>query len=189
MVARKWKKMIILISAFCTVFTITMVAQVQATNIPSYPAVKQEQSLWCWAGASASILKYYGKHVSQCDIAKAVKGTSTCSDVSASAQETQNGLVQYGISSWMYDGALTYTDVKTQIDNGSRPVYVSWQWSTGGGHVVVIYGYDSVGGNDMLNYMDPLVGRKTSMRYTEFKGGSSYNQTWRWGLKDLYKFN
>lgn len=90
----------------------------------------------------------------------------------------------YGTSSTYYDGSLTWTNLQAQIDKKS-PIYVSWGWKSGGNHPVVSYGYTTANNTNFVYYMDPWDGSKTAMNYTSFKGGSSYDRTWRWGLKDF----
>ncbi|WP_162165062.1 C39 family peptidase [Paenibacillus graminis] len=180
-----------LVGSFVSVFLFSFVSQAYATNLTGYPAAAQAKSNWCWAAAGVSILQYYGISVSQCSFYDHVKGTSGCATNESETYGTvQAGIHSYGVSSWNHSGALSYSDVKSQIDNLGSPVYVSWKWNTptGGGHAVVIYGYDTYGGNDWIQHMDPGGGIKTSMVYTNFKGGSSYDRTWRWGLHGFSKY-
>lgn len=90
----------------------------------------------------------------------------------------------YGTSSTYYNGSLTWTNLKAQIDKQS-PIYVSWGWSSGGGHAVVSYGYTTASNINYVYYMDPWTGGKTALSYTSFKGGSNYDRSWRSGLKDF----
>lgn len=184
-------KRLSLAGVFAAVFFTAFATQIYATNLTGFPAVAQAKSNWCWAASSVSILQYYGISTSQCAFYSHVKGTNGCSTNEAEAYGTvQEGIHDFGVSSWNHSGALTYAEVKNQIDNQGSPIYVSWKWntSTGGGHAVVIYGYDTYGGNDWIQHMDPSGGTKTSMLYSNVKGGSGYNQTWRWGLHGFYKY-
>ncbi|WP_223067805.1 C39 family peptidase [Paenibacillus caui] len=161
-----------------------VIVQVFAGNIANYPAEKQEQTYWCWAASSVSILSYYGQSVSQCSFVKATKLTTTCDNESATVREAQTGLAWYSIHTQYYDGSLSWTSLKSQID-ATYPIYVSWGWTDGsGGHAVVIYGYSESG--QYVNYMDPQYGTKTFKTYTSFVGGSSYDQYWRWGLYEIH---
>jgi hypothetical protein len=84
-------------------------------------------------------LKKNGISVSQCSFYDHVKGTSGCTtDESESYGTVQEGIHDYGVSSWNHTGALSYSDVKNQIDNVGSPIYVSWKWNsaTGGGHAL-----------------------------------------------------
>lgn len=185
------KKRWALIATFVSVFLLSFVSQAYATNLTGYPAASQAKSNWCWAATSVTILQYYGISVSQCSFYDHVKGTTGCTtNESESYGTVQEGLHDYGVSSWNHTGSLSYNEVKTQIDSVGSPVYVSWKWNTatGGGHAIVIYGYDTFGGNDWIQHMNPSGGTKTSMLYTNVKGGSSYDRTWRWGLHGFNKY-
>ncbi|AWV36419.1 hypothetical protein CD191_29565 [Paenibacillus odorifer] len=185
------KKRLMLVGTFVSVFLFSFVSQAYATNLIGYPTATQAKNNWCWAATSVTILQYYGISVSQCSFYDHVKGTSGCTtDESESYGTVQEGIHDYGVSSWNHTGALSYSDVKNQIDNVGSPIYVSWKWNsaTGGGHAVVIYGYDTYSGNDWIQHMNPSGGTKTSMLYTNVKGGSSYDRTWRWGLHGFNKY-
>ncbi len=65
----------------------------------------------------------------------------------------QNALYWIGINPGSYvSGYLRYATVQGEIDAG-RPVETRIQWSSGGGHMNVLYGYDS--GNNWLYWGDP----------------------------------
>ena len=58
-----------------------------------------------------------------------------------------------GINSGSYvTGWLRYPTVQTEIDAG-RPIESRIQWSSGGGHMHVIYGYDTA--NSWVYWGDP----------------------------------
>ena len=74
--------------------------------------------------------------------------------MTASMSEEGSGLNSHGVSSNLYTGALTWTQVKAQISgdgtiNGNKPIVVGWLWTNGGGHIVAIDGWyvDSYGNN------------------------------------------
>lgn len=183
------------LTSFILVFAFAFAAQAFAAsyNLPSYPAVQQEEDQWCWAGVSTSVLRFMaGKTISQCDFVNQVKSTTTCSNDSASTTEAQSGMHDYGVSSNYYSGYLNVVQVQNQIDDG-RPVYVSWKWNSPTaltGHAVAIYGYNHTLDpyNWYMNYMDPWDGIKTTLEYENFNGGTGYDRTWRWGLKDFWHY-
>lgn len=175
---------VIKIFLFLSVFMLVFSGQVIAGAINNYPAIQQEKSNWCWAGVGSSILKSKGNSVSQCSFYKTTKGTSSCSNQTASTLEVQSGLMNYGVYSTYYTDHLSWSSLIDQID-GNNPVYVSWKWASGGGHAVVAYGYYSSMSTNYVRYMDPLYGVKTSMKYSKFIGGSTSDRDWRWGLKNI----
>lgn len=116
----------------------------------------QQQSNWCWAAGGNTIAAYYGYSYSQnqfCNVAFGRSVNSTCPNSQASLAEVQNALSWIGINPGSYvNGYLRYSTVQTEIDAG-RPVEVRIQWSSGGGHMNVLYGYDV--SNNWLYWGDP----------------------------------
>ncbi|GGQ94157.1 papain-like cysteine protease family protein [Kitasatospora griseola] len=116
----------------------------------------QQQSNWCWAASGNTIAAYYGYSYSQnqfCNAAFGRSANSTCPNSQASLAEVQNALYAFGINPGSYvSGYLRYATVQGEIDAG-RPVETRIQWSSGGGHMNVLYGYDS--GNNWLYWGDP----------------------------------
>ncbi|BAJ30535.1 MULTISPECIES: papain-like cysteine protease family protein [Kitasatospora] len=116
----------------------------------------QQQSNWCWAASGNTIATYYGYSYSQnqfCNLAFGRSVNSSCPNSQASLAEVQNALYRIGISSGSYvSGYLRYTTVQGEIDAG-RPVETRIQWSSGGGHMNVLYGYDL--SNNWLYWGDP----------------------------------
>ncbi|MFD7640047.1 papain-like cysteine protease family protein [Kitasatospora sp. NPDC059795] len=116
----------------------------------------QQQTNWCWAASGNTIASYYGYTWSQNQFCNAAFGRSTnasCPNSQASLAEVQNALYTIGINPGSYvSGYLRYSTVQGEIDAG-RPVETRIQWSSGGGHMNVLYGYDS--GNNWLYWGDP----------------------------------
>ncbi|WP_081857284.1 papain-like cysteine protease family protein [Tumebacillus flagellatus] len=179
-------KKYILIPILALVVFVTFVSQAYASSTVLWiPGAQQQRSLWCWAASSTSILSYFGKSVSQCDFVNHVKGLSSCNDLSATVQEAQGGMYDYGVSSNYYSGTLAFSTIQTQI-NGSKPIYVSWAWTgNSSGHAVVIEGWNDSGGQ-YVDYMDPVDGTMHSMTFNAFCYDSTHS--WRWGLKDMLKY-
>ncbi|SDJ86996.1 papain-like cysteine protease family protein [Paenibacillus naphthalenovorans] len=169
--------------------TILIGATNQALAYVSVPVYAQEQSNWCWAASSKMILGYYGKtSMSQCDIVKTGKGTSNCANQPGYDSQSQSAMHSYGVSSNNYSGALSLSDINNQI-LGSKPVYTNIQWTSGGGHALVITGTEYYSGTDYVSFNDPGgSGSRSSLSYKSFKGGSGYDRTWVSGLKDMWKY-
>jgi hypothetical protein len=53
--------------------SITITISAQVLNVP---AIKKEQTNWCWVGTTKCVLAYYGKWERQCDIAEYVRSYS-----------------------------------------------------------------------------------------------------------------
>ncbi|WP_439680035.1 papain-like cysteine protease family protein [Embleya sp. MST-111070] len=106
----------------------------------------QQKSNWCWAGAGNTIATWYGRGYSQNQFCNAAFGRSQnteCPNSQADLGNVQNALDWAGINSGSYvNGWLQYSTVQTEI-NANRPIETRIQWSSGGGHMHVIYGYDT----------------------------------------------
>ncbi|MEU5162843.1 papain-like cysteine protease family protein [Streptomyces sp. NPDC020875] len=116
----------------------------------------QEKTNWCWAAAGNTIASYYGRNYSQnqfCNAAFNRQQNTQCPNNQATLGTVQTGLRWAGISPGSYIGDwLRYTAVQTEI-NSNRPIETRIQWSSGGGHMHVIYGYDTA--NNWVYWADP----------------------------------
>ncbi|MFF2657749.1 papain-like cysteine protease family protein [Kitasatospora sp. NPDC058032] len=117
---------------------------------------QQQQTNWCWAASGNTIATFYGYNYSQnqfCNAAFGRSGSSACPNSQATLGDVQNGLSRIGISPGSYvTGYLRYSTVQTEV-NADRPVETRIQWSSGGGHMHVVYGYDT--GNNWVYWGDP----------------------------------
>lgn len=140
----------------------------------------QEKSNWCWAAAGNTIAAWYGRNYSQnqfCNAAFNRQQGTTCPNNQATLGNVQNAFDWMGINSGSYvSGWLRYGTVQGEI-NANRPVETRIQWSSGGGHMHVIYGYDTDrnwvywgdpwGSNDRYNWGD----------FDYYVNGSSFSWT------------
>ncbi|MFJ8042838.1 papain-like cysteine protease family protein [Kitasatospora sp. NPDC096147] len=117
---------------------------------------QQQQTNWCWSASGNTIATFYGYTYSQnqfCNAAFNRSINSSCPNNQATLGNVQTALRYIGINSGSYvTGYLRYTTVQTEID-ASRPIETRIQWSSGGGHMHVIYGYDT--GNNWVYWGDP----------------------------------
>ncbi|MFG2209244.1 papain-like cysteine protease family protein [Streptomyces sp. NPDC048638] len=106
----------------------------------------QEQTNWCWAGSGNTIASWYGRNYSQnqfCNAAFGRQQDTTCPNNQATLGNVQNAFDWMGINSGSYvTGYLRYSTVQSEI-NADRPVETRIQWASGGGHMHVIYGFDT----------------------------------------------
>jgi hypothetical protein len=116
----------------------------------------QQKTNWCWAAGGNTIAAYFGRNYSQnqfCNAAFNRQRGSECPNSQATLGNVQNGLRWAGINSGSYvTGWLGYPTVQTEID-ADRPIETRIQWSSGGGHMHVIYGYDTA--NSWVYWGDP----------------------------------
>ncbi|WP_267241340.1 papain-like cysteine protease family protein [Streptomyces sp. PR69] len=105
----------------------------------------QQKTNWCWAAAGNTIADWFGRNHSQnqfCNAAFNRQQGYECPNWQATLGHVQRGLRWAGVNPGSYvNGWLRYSTVQTEI-NGNRPIETRIQWSSGGGHMHVIYGYD-----------------------------------------------
>ncbi|AIA02932.1 MULTISPECIES: papain-like cysteine protease family protein [Streptomyces] len=155
-------------------------AAVQAANRLDITMQAQEKTNWCWAASGNTIATWYGKNYSQnqfCNAAFNRQQNSTCPNNQATLGNVQNALDWMGVNPGSYvTGWLRYTTVQSEI-NAKRPVETRIQWSSGGGHMHVIYGYDA--SRNWVYWGDPWA---TNNRYNwgdfdNYVNGSSFSWT------------
>ncbi|MGN6669696.1 MAG: C39 family peptidase [Trinickia sp.] len=119
--------------------------------------VTQQHSEWCWAAAANAVLTYRGVSSSQCGIATWVSSTGyACENAPfywndyVNSPNTLTGTTGIsGVLWWLgrrdsryYRGPLSFRQTLRSIDL-REPVIVLWSWPYGGGHFIVVNGYDA----------------------------------------------
>lgn len=136
------------------------------------PVVTQERTEWCWAGVASSVLGFYNKTVTQCQIANFARTTATwhdfgkedcCTKGSGACNywnynygrggSIQEILKNWGVGNNGLNRPLTLAEVATQLE-ASRPFIIRWALVSSGGHFIVGRGVS----DSNLLYMDPWPG-------------------------------
>ncbi|MFC7261577.1 papain-like cysteine protease family protein [Streptomyces lutosisoli] len=116
----------------------------------------QQKSNWCWAASGNTVATWFGRSYSQNQFCNAAFGRAQgteCPNWQASLGDVQGGLDWAGINPGSYvSGWLRHSTVEAEID-ANRPVETRIQWSSGGGHMHVLYGYDDT--NSWVYWGDP----------------------------------
>lgn len=162
-----------------------LVIQAPASALTSYPPPPsfyqnpiamqvQEKAQWCWVASGNTIAAHQGVSVSQnefCRIAR-VDGTADCADRPGTLTDVRRAFGKLGFSApgKYVNGRIGYSAVQAQVSAG-RPVQTRVGWAAGGGHMHVLYGYDS--SRQWVSWGDPL---PTSNRYN-------------WSTYDFYSGN
>ncbi|MEU9120712.1 papain-like cysteine protease family protein [Streptomyces sp. NPDC048506] len=162
------------------VTTVDTAAAPLAANRLDITMQAQEQTNWCWAASGNTIASWYGRTYSQnqfCNAAFNRTQGSSCPNNQATLADVQNAFDWMGINSGSYvSGWLRYGTVQNEI-NANRPVETRIQWSSGGGHMHVVYGYDADRG--WLYWGDPW-GSNNRYNWGDFDyyvDGSSFSWT------------
>jgi hypothetical protein len=77
-------------------------------------------------------------------------------------------------------GAETFSYIQSEIDAG-RPVGVRIGWFGGGGHFVIVRGYDDTAGNQLVDVEDPWYGPSIvdyAAFATAYQGAGSWTDTY-----------
>jgi len=151
--------------------TITLSAQTIKLNVP---AIKKEQTEWCWAASSKCVLVYYGYWEQQCDIAEYVRNNGTlynygttpcCTNASlgcnqgVSLNDIANILVNFGnIRNAQAGNPIGISEIRFHL-NKQCPIIMRLEdpYDPMHGHAMVIYGIDDLGGT-FIHFMDPDTG-------------------------------
>lgn len=174
--------------------------------ILTFPEVIQEQTQWCWAGATGAIFDYFDKSVKQCEIAEYTRTVATWHDFgSENCCSNPTGECNYWNYNWYYDGSikdilesmqndiniqnygisrkLTIGEVATDLSE-NKPFVIRWGWDSGGGHFLVGYGIDGI----YLHYMNPWYGEGNKIGtydWVSLGGGHTWTHTNR--IKSVWK--
>lgn len=131
-------------------------AALAATRRLNITMQAQQKTNWCWAASGNTIATWYGRNHSQNEFCNAAFGRAQgyeCPNSQAALDNVQNALYWAGINPGSYvSGWLRYPTVQAEIAAG-RPVETRIQWSSGGGHMHVLYGYDDA--NSLVYWGDP----------------------------------
>jgi hypothetical protein len=131
----------------------------------------QPQTQWCWAAVSTSVNLYYhpASGQTQCAVANAALGQSTCCQDGSTSQCNQPWFLDQALqivgslNAWS-PGKAAFANVKKEIDN-CRPLCLRIGWNGGGGHFVAVYGYWI----NKVNIGDPWYGNSV-VTYGSFPG-------------------
>lgn len=154
----------------------------------------QETNNWCWAATTQMLAQHVGQTVTQCDLANHRFSKTNCCDYQNAGQPCPKtndcntpGWLELDFSGVKFSEtstALSWTDLKKQIYCSKKPMGFAYGTSGVVGHVVVITGYQAIGG---INYVilndpwSPCNGQVRTITYAEYvnpSGSSTHWNTW-----------
>jgi len=142
----------------------------------------QEKSNWCWDASGNTVADWWGHDLTQtkfCQIAHNESG-SDCANQQGYLSDQQRVYRWLGFSSAGYYNSngytLSFSGIRTEIDN-RRPIGTRIGWSSGGGHMHVIYGYNADTTSVLYGDPWPSSNRYNSMSYTSYKSNSRFTWT------------
>lgn len=144
---------------------------------------QQQETEWCWAAVAASIDQFFNAATtwSQCLLANnQLQQTSCCVNPSTSQCNCpwylDQALGAVGHLQSYVSAAAGFPDVQQQI-NQQDPLCARIAWANGGGHFVVIYGYDDSTPTDDVLVADPWWG-VSQVPYSTFVSSYRGNGSW-----------
>lgn len=132
----------------------------------------------------ASILNYYGENLTVNKIM-----SDTGEEGGADTSAVKSYFSDYGYSSTMFNQySLSFSSIKSEI-NSNRPIYqaLGYEYSSGGGHAVVIEGYQEKGTGtyNKVSIMDPYYPQITDCSYYDSNQFTYANRVNREGLYNI----
>jgi hypothetical protein len=160
-----------------------------ATKMLQYERWQQEQNQWCWAACAGAIAAYYDAQSSwtQCSIVCAELGQTHCCATGNSDDCNQSWFLDRALNrvghldAPIVANALPWNDLVTEIV-ANQPIGARIAWNTGGGHFVVIDGFDSGGGSSMVDVQDPWDGHRLISYQglcTTYPGSGSWSHSYK----------
>ena len=183
------KRIALIISIILATATVRVSAQV--LNVSK---VMQTQNQWCWAGVSVCVLEYYGKSVTQCQVAEYTRTVEQFPDVSfgtlnccTNPASCNNWNYNWGGPGSIEDILLHFASIPDNTISSSislseitasiqanRPFIIRWALTAGGGHFVVGHGISG----ENIYYMNPWPGEgKKIATYAWLQSASDHTWT------------
>jgi len=122
-----------------------------------FPMEHQEEADWCWNAVSVSIEHYFDPQSNLNQPEFAVKALGVPLAKANQPFFLSKALTDTGKLKANPDGFLSFADIQAEL-NADLPVCVHIAWNEGGGHFVVITGYQfSAAGDPQLLVSDPIL--------------------------------
>ncbi len=147
----------------------------------------QQQTNWCWSAVATSTSLFYStaSQWTQCELANQELNQTTCCQDGSTTQCNQDWFLDRALTrtsnllNWA-TGTISFAVLRQQIDS-QRAVGVRIGWNTGGGHFVVLDGYNTINGQS-VSVRDPWYGDSTytySSFSTQYQGTGSWTHTYK----------
>jgi len=157
---------------------ITPSARLASTNLATgFSIDKQQDTLWCWAAVTSSLLRHFAQKPfkSQCAIASSEWDTQCCpAKINRRACNVKHSLRivldHTGQCRDYSDFPVSTAQIATEL-RLNRPVCIRIEWPNRGGHFVAIAGMSGQDGAEVLTVVDPLYPPWTGSRKALIGGG------------------
>ncbi|GAA1310654.1 papain-like cysteine protease family protein [Saccharothrix xinjiangensis] len=139
---------------------------------------KQEKTQWCWVASGLTIAKYHGLGSTQADFCTRAQPYYGCNNQPATLDDMAKGWGSLGLAhtGTGLSSAASFNQVHTDV-KAARPVGARIGWTSGGGHMNVVYGFDTA--NNTIAVADPWpdTATYTWWNYNDYVSNSSFKWT------------
>ncbi|WP_246214003.1 papain-like cysteine protease family protein [Kitasatospora viridis] len=132
----------------------------------------QEKTQWCWVASGLTIAQFQNYGTTQADFCKRAAKRSrwvNCDNQPATLDDMAGAWADLGMThtGTGLNRAATFDEIKNDVRAG-RPVAARIGWAQGGGHMNVVYGYET--GRSLIGVADPWpqTNRYTWWKYSEY---------------------
>jgi hypothetical protein len=170
----------------CLTISLGLLAAPAAQAAPTswylnYTGQTQERTNWCWAATGNSVANYFGyKQYSQnqfCNMAFGNAVNASCPNNQATLANDQRAFRTIGISAGTYiSSTISYSALQNQI-SANRPVMTRILWSSGGGHMMTLIGYDASSSTVQYHNPWPDDPRINTSTYSWYVSNSTFSWT------------
>ncbi|MEV0193870.1 papain-like cysteine protease family protein [Kitasatospora purpeofusca] len=143
--------------------------------------LKQEKSQWCWSASGLTIAKFQGYGSTQADFCKRASsyaGGPSCDNQPARLEDMANAWYDLGMANpgTGLVRAASFAEVTSDV-KAARPIGARIGWKSGGGHMNVVYGFDT--SNNTIAVGDPWPDTTTYTwwNYNDYVNNSSFRWT------------
>ena len=143
--------------------------------------IPQRAKLWCWAACGEMAMeKMKDTSIVQCDeVIRQYPKKGNCCDSSLPENCIVGGWPDfdgYGFNfNTTRNEALSWEEIKNQIDCQKAPICGTWHYNMGGGHMVVVSGYRTENGINQVFILNPKgSGSVRWLPYIKYVSGFSY---------------
>jgi len=136
--------------------------------------LKQEKDQWCWVASGLTIAKFQGFDSTQTDFCAKARPTNGCDNRPASFNDMARGWSALGMAhtGTGVNGPVTFDQVYTEV-KAARPIAAGIRWNSGGGHMNVVYGFDTSGTTIAVADPWPDTATYTWWKYDDYVGNDS----------------
>ena len=166
------KRIIVVLTLSTFILSSVCTPALAARKLLSVRAYEQEKTQWCWAASCRSVIKYCdGSSVSQEDIFEYIFGKVV--NKPTGVTNMKKALAHWNVSSSKKLDPLTYSGLKSQINDEQPIIAVLLKSGTDKGHANVIRGYDT--SYDGVLFIDPADGDYHGQAYDDYLNGEHWN--------------